>query len=265
MNSILSVRNLFFSYKKDIIFENVSFDIMPNTINCITGPNKCGKTTLIKLLCGIYKTKDCIIFDKDVLNKKNFNNYIKNIGVIFNQSNNKFLFDDVCHELIFPLENLNMSKTDIKIRVNEVVDMFDLNLILDKQNNELSEFDKVKILLSSVIIYSPKILFLDSIFDNLKYDEFIYFINILKKLKLTVLFTTNNLLFSNESDKLIIISDSNILYDDNPEKVYEHDNVLSKLGLSIPTMIDLSLKLKFYDLLDQIIISPERLVDELWK
>ena len=49
------------------------------------------------------------------------------------------------------------------------------------------------------------------------------------------------------------------------EEIIKRDNELSKLGIEIPIMIDLSLKLQFYDLLDDIYYDVEGMVNKLWK
>lgn len=53
--------------------------------------------------------------------------------------------------------------------------------------------------------------------------------------------------------------------DGTPSKILEHDNVLAREGIYIPIMMDLSLKLKFYNLVDDVIMDTGRMVDELWK
>ena len=43
------------------------------------------------------------------------------------------------------------------------------------------------------------------------------------------------------------------------------DSKLNKLGLSLPFMVDLSIKLKYYGLVDDIMLDMNRMVDKLWK
>ena len=50
-----------------------------------------------------------------------------------------------------------------------------------------------------------------------------------------------------------------------PLEVLKQDNKLNKLGLELPLMVDLSVKLHDYDLLKDIIIDMDRMVDTLWK
>ena len=57
MEQLLNVYNFNFYYGKHKVFDNLNFSISKGTINAIIGQNKCGKTTLIKILSGIIKTK----------------------------------------------------------------------------------------------------------------------------------------------------------------------------------------------------------------
>ena len=50
-----------------------------------------------------------------------------------------------------------------------------------------------------------------------------------------------------------------------PITVLSKDNIINKAGLDIPFMIDLSVKLKDYNLLNKIELDKERLIDTLWK
>ncbi len=56
MNAI-DVNNLTFSYDKDTILENISLHVEPKEFLAIIGPNGGGKSTLLKLILGIEKSK----------------------------------------------------------------------------------------------------------------------------------------------------------------------------------------------------------------
>ena len=48
-------------------------------------------------------------------------------------------------------------------------------------------------------------------------------------------------------------------------EIFKKDSYLRKIGLNIPFIIDLSLKLKVYNLIDQIYFDRKSLEDNLWK
>ena len=66
-------------------------------------------------------------------------------------------------------------------------------------------------------------------------------------------------------DNLCIINKGKIVLKGEPLRVLDKDNVLNKIGLEVPFMIDLSVKLKDYQLVNKIILNQEEMIEELWK
>lgn len=50
---MIEIQNLSFSYKKTVVFENISLQFEPGKIYGLLGENGVGKTTLLKLICGL--------------------------------------------------------------------------------------------------------------------------------------------------------------------------------------------------------------------
>ena len=119
----LYTKNL--SYKS--ILNNINISFEENTINYISGSNKCGKTTLIKILSGIVDIKDSVYYDqKDIYN---FSSY--ELSTLFSkvllQDIDYFTFSNIDQELLYKLDKLNIYKNTRKKRYNEVVKLFDLD------------------------------------------------------------------------------------------------------------------------------------------
>ena len=86
-----------------------------------------------------------------------------------------------------------------------------------------------------------------------------------QKHSLTIVETTINLEDSLSSDYLYIINKGNVVVEGTPINVLKEDTLIKRLGLSIPFMMDLSLKLEFYEILDDVELDMDRMVDTLWK
>ena len=87
----------------------------------------------------------------------------------------------------------------------------------------------------------------------------------IKKYKTTIIITTINLENTINSDYLIIIDDNKIILEGKPLEILGKDNIINKVGLDLPFMIDLTTKLKDYDLIKDIEIDKEKLINKLWK
>lgn len=267
MDNLLEINGLSYSYKDKTIFNDLQISIKNKTTNLIIGANSSGKTTLIRLISGIIPTNDFININGISLNKKSFREYLLSIGVVFFDDNNKFLFEKVIDELAFPLENLNYKKDDITNRIYEIRNLLDLQNCINKNTYELTDFEQAKVLIGVSIMHKPKIIFLDNILSKLNSNEVKKIFKILNKLKkdITICITSSSLTNILYFDNVIVINNGKTLISDTPKNVLSHDNELAKAGLEIPPMIDLSLKLSFYELVDEIITDVDRMVDTLWK
>jgi zinc transport system ATP-binding protein len=64
MNTILELKNISYSYNKQNVLENINLDILKNDFLAIIGPNGGGKSTLLKLILGLLKSKNGTIVKK---------------------------------------------------------------------------------------------------------------------------------------------------------------------------------------------------------
>jgi ABC-type cobalamin/Fe3+-siderophores transport system ATPase subunit len=136
----------------------------------------------------------------------------------------------------------------------------------------VEELKTKEIILSQIaiaLISKPEILLLDDIskyFDKKELNKIFTFLKEYNdKYELTLIHTTINLNLALYTDYLYIIGDKKILLEGLPIQVLEKDNIINKIGLSLPFMIDLSVKLRDYDLIDSIELEKDRMIDKLWK
>ena len=269
-DSLLQVNNVSYKYDSNQVLDNLSFKLDKNTINAVLCSNKCGKTTLIKIISGVYELKDGeVILNGIELNKKDFSKYVLEVGTVFEDINNQFICEKVNDELRYPLENLGCKEKEIQERLDVIVTLFKLSLILGKDILRLSYYDKIRVLIAASIIHSPKLLLLDDVFRFLNEKEKRSLFKLLKsvneKLAITILFTTSNLMDTVECNKILVVNNGQVIMEDTFYNLIIKDNELSKIGIEIPLMIDLSRKLEFYNLIDTIYYDPDKVVDKLWK
>lgn len=266
--STLNINKLNYSYDDRQILKDITFKVkMPSFVSVI-GSNNCGKTTLIKCLSGIMPIDESVSIDDIVLNRKNIKKYSRCIGVVFSLDQNQFLFDKVIDEITFSLANLNYKKSKMRLAVTDVSNLLFLDDILDKKISELNCFEKLKVLIAVSIVHRPKVLLLDDIFIGLTEEEkekiLLMLKRIVREFEMMIISTSSSLGDCIYSDAILVIEDGMIKYSGNLDDILMHDNDLTKLGINMPIMMDMSLKLQFYDLLDKVILNAEEMVDELW-
>ena len=124
MSKILEINNLTFSYPEKPLFRGLSLEIEEGKYITIVGNNKSGKTTLMKLICGILNSKESIVAGYAYVNHARIHDNSRFFGVVFSGIDNKFLFDNVYKEMAFPLENLNIPVPKIEEKILEVAKEF---------------------------------------------------------------------------------------------------------------------------------------------
>ena len=251
MKNILEIKNLDY---KDII-SNLNVSIEKNKIYSISGSNNSGKTTLIRILKReITSNNSIFISDKDI-SKYQIHELKKLIqGVIPLEV--KFIKNTL-------LEELEISSN--KKQIDYLTSNLKVKGLLKKKINTLT---KEEIVLGQILIAlstKPKILLLDSVSNYLSKKKLEELFKFLKITKTTVILTTNNLEDALLTDYLYILNEGSIALEGNTMEVLEKDNILNKLGLRLPFMVDLSVKLKDYDLIKDIELNKNRMVDILWK
>lgn len=142
------------------IIKNLSLEIKKGRTFALLGPNGAGKTTTVRLLTGLYKADSGVVrlFGEE-LTKTYCDEARSRIGV---QN------DGSLYERLSVFENLNIwgqiyeiPKDELQIRINELLDFFDLADRAKSKVASLSKGMKQKLLLARAVLAKPKFLILD--------------------------------------------------------------------------------------------------------
>lgn len=226
----------------------------------ISGTNGSGKTTLVKLLGQLISTKEKITYHFDL-------SFSFAIGIVLEK--NHIVGKTVEQELNYRLPFWSDPEKGSKARLNQLLNLCDLASIATKNCDQLSLLERKKLEIAAAIALRPQLLLLDNPCGYLTKQEKKEILAILKKIQTkedcSIVMTTNDLEETLFGDYVYILDRGKVVLEGKPLLVLQEEKILTRLGLSLPFMIDLSLKLKFYELLDDIVLDPDRMVDILWK
>ena len=145
-------------YKNNnLIFSDVSISYNDGDIGIIMGPNGCGKTTLIRSICGIQGLDEGQVSLDKIDIKHHDNNYMDKIIYIGhkNSLNNDF-------SVYENLEYLSAFDSSSKInKINEAMKYFDIYKYRNYMVSEISEGNKKKVSLARLLISQKKVWILD--------------------------------------------------------------------------------------------------------
>ncbi len=264
MNPIIEVRHLSFSP----IFNALSLSFEQGKFYVIAGGNNAGKTILVHFLSHQKKIENSIIVNHTYIESYNNHQLFSLIGTN-DIPIEKITGKTVKDELIRPLEYLGWKKKEINNRIHEIAVLYHQENLLNLPILALSPKEKNIFLFLLAIIHHPKIVILDEPFLYFNQQEKNLFLGILQQLKnsenVTIILTTKDLNDAIYADELKIIHQGNLLMEGTPLAVFKEDKTLNRIGLSLPFLADLSLKLMFYDVLKHFILDMDGMVEQLWK
>ena len=260
MSTILQINNLNYG-----LFHDFNLTIDEEKFISIIGSNKSGKTTLFNVISGIIPTTHVVSIKENDLTRQNVNNYIKSIGLVSKCQNNSFLFTKVYDEMSYPLKNLGYCDRFIKRRINKILGLFSLDII-DKEINQLTEYEKQVLLFCIALLHKPKLLLIDDVFSFMMEDDVNKIIDVLKNIKsLSIINFSSNLNQLSKSDYVYVLGSGKIVLEGNAQTIKNENQLLMKLGLEVPFIDNLSNKLKEIGIINCDFNNLEDLVNTLWK
>lgn len=262
--SNIKIKDLKFSYdKKNYIFDNLNFTLRKDKTLSIVGTGACGKTTLLKILNGELDYEGSITINGLEVKEENFLELRKCIAVIFRDTS--FITDVVKNELRFSLENINEDPAIIKEKINEINEYFGINKLLNKNIDSLSLNDKTLVKILSYALIEPSYIALDDLLDDLNLRTKILLLNYLNSKNILLINVTTNMEDVLYTDYVLCLYKGISAIDGKTLDVLENEKLLKRLGLSLPFMVDLSIQLKLYVLINKIYLNKEAMVKNLWK
>ena len=191
MKKVLSCEDIEFKYqinsKKNII-DGFSYDFLEGKVYLISGFSGCGKSTLAYILSGLYPEHKGIMSKGKVLllnreiSEYSPNERVKDIMMMFQNSDAQFCMEKVKDEIIFCLENIEYPVEKMDELVDIVLSEMDILYLKDRDLSSLSGGEKQKVALAIILAISPKIIILDEPFANVDYESSQEIIQKLKRL-----------------------------------------------------------------------------------
>ena len=249
MSNFFEVKNVDFSVGGKVKVRNVSFVIeKEGDIICLLGPSGIGKTTILRTIAGLERTKNGTIELKGNLlssEKKHVEPEKRNISLAF-QENSLFPHYTVKKNILLGAER-NKGKKNLQLSFKEIIDLLDISLILNKFPHEISAGESQRASLARSLITQPDLLLLDEPLSNVdqsfKEEIQVKLKRILKKLKITTIIVTHD---SYEAfylgSKCGIILNQELKQFDDPYKVYHLPNSIEVVnflnrGILIPAEV----------------------------
>lgn len=216
---MISIKSLSKSYGEIKALDNISIDIKNNTIFGLVGPDGAGKSTLIRILCGLLKPDSGEVNILGINLSQGIDKIKNDIGYL---SQRFSLYTDLTvDENIEFLADIHGLK-DFKKRRDELLQFTRLTKFRKFLAGKLSGGMKQKLALACTLIYRPRIIFLDEPttgVDPVSRREFWIILSNLLKEDITVLISTPYMDEAERFNRIAMLDNGKLLALDTPNNI----------------------------------------------
>ncbi len=223
--AFLEIQDLTKIYDGVTVLDHIGFSVEQGEFLSLLGPSGCGKTTTLRLVAGFIEPETgSITLQNQLLNPVPVHK--RNIGMVF-QSYALFPHMSVNENIAYGLEQRGMSRTEIRQKVGEAVEMVQLKGFGKRKPKQLSGGQQQRVALARALVIKPDLLLLDeslsALDKKLRVDMQVELRQIQKEVGITTIFVTHD---QEEaltlSDKIAVMKDGKIIQLDRPDVVYEN-------------------------------------------
>ena len=258
MEPIIRVDHLTHTYSAGTPFQrsavkDMSLDILPGEFLGVIGHTGSGKSTLIQHLNGLLKPTEGHIYlnGQDIwADPKKIRQVRFHVGLVFQYPEYQLFEETVYKDVAFGPKNMGLDEAEIDRRVHEAADFVGLDpALLERSPFELSGGQKRRVAVAGVMAMRPRILVLDEPAAGLDpegRDDILSEVKEYhKKTGTTVLLVSHSMEdIAKYANRVLVMSNKKIAMYDTVEKVFARAPELLGLGLSVPQVTKIFLKLR---------------------
>jgi len=246
MENIIKTENLSFSYSSMegsvpvVVLNDLNIEIEKGTFVAVIGHNGSGKTTLAKHFNAILLPGGgrVLIEDMDTADEHYIIEIRRRVGMVFQNPDNQIVATVVEEDVAFAPENLGYPSDEIRQRVDEALRIVGMYEYREHAPHLLSGGQKQRIAIAGVLAMRPKCIVFDEPTAMLDPRGRERIISIMRDLRdnhgVTVILITHHMDEAINADRIIVMSDGDILLDGTPREVFRGMETLRGTGLDIP-------------------------------
>ena len=258
MEPILKVENLEYVYSIGTPFEHKALDQVSFSVNRgefigIIGHTGSGKSTLMQQMNGLLKpSKGAVLLNgEDIWSNKTVTRQCRfRVGLVFQYPEYQLFEETVYKDIAFGPKNMGLNEEEIHRRVVEAAGFVGIS----EEQLQVSPFDlsggqKRRVAIAGVIAMEPEVLILDEPTAGLDpegREEILRNIDTYRKAKnATIMMVSHSMTdVARLADRLLVMNNSKLVMDGTPAEIFDHAQELLDMGLDIPEVTRVFLRLR---------------------
>jgi cobalt/nickel transport system ATP-binding protein len=245
-DTAVNLKDVGYSYPDGFTaIDSINLEIMSGERVAILGPNGAGKSTLLMHMAGVLTPThgEVTIFGLTI-NSKNIHEIRRNVGLTFQNPDDQLFCSTVFEDVAYGPINQGLSENEVASRTREALRQVGLEGYENRPPHHLSEGEKKKVAIATVLSMRPRILIIDEPTANLdpkSREELVGLIrNLSKEQKHTLIAATHDVeVISQIADKIIILNKGRITAQGSVREVFSKLDLLHEARLEQPPIFQL--------------------------
>ena len=175
--------------------------------------------------------------------KKELYKIREQVGMVFQNPDNQMIASIVEDDIAFGPENLGVPREEIVERVEGALKAVNMSEFHDKTPTKLSGGQKQRIAIAGVLAIRPRVLVLDeatSMLDPQGRRDVMDTVKRLNREGITVVTITHFMDEVTEADRVVVLSDGELVMQGTPQEIFREKDKLREYGLDVPRSVALS-------------------------
>jgi energy-coupling factor transport system ATP-binding protein len=236
-DTILAIKDLSYNINGRSILKKISLKFKRNETVAIVGENGAGKTTLIRHFNGLLKPLEGeVILQGEDIRRKSPADLAQRVGVCFQNPNDQFFKVNVRDELMVGPRVIGKKNNH---GIDKICSLLDLHGLLNRSPYRLSEGEKKRVAVASILAMEPDILVLDepTVGQDGRFKEAIVkILGDLENLGITTIIVTHDLDFARATaDRWIVLLDGQVVVDGTPDDVLNDERLILTGAIDRPS------------------------------
>jgi energy-coupling factor transport system ATP-binding protein len=242
MDPIIKIEDLSFSYNESEkpVISHINLEIERGSFVAILGHNGSGKSTLAKHMNAILLPTSGKVYVNgiDTADESRLLDVRSTVGMVFQNPDNQIVASVVEDDVAFAPENMGVPPEEIRRRVDQALRYVGMYEYRMHAPHLLSGGQKQRVAIAGVIAMQPECIVMDeptAMLDPIGRREVLQAIRKLRHdLGMTVVLITHHMEECIRADRLVVMSDGEIVADGTPRKVFSQVEKMKEYGLTVP-------------------------------
>ncbi len=233
----IDVENLSFQFEQNReILKGITFSAGENESIGLVGANGVGKSTLLKLLVGLYLDFTGSIRVEEIpVEKSTLRKIREKIGYVFQDSDSQLFMSTAYEDIAFAPRNYGLPEAEVEKRVNEALETVKIPYLKNRQTYKMSGGEKKMVSIATILSMTPDIILMDEpsvALDPRNRRNLIRILNSFSHLKIIASHDLDFIL--DTCQRTILMADGRIICDGKTSDILSNEELLEANGLELP-------------------------------